>query len=131
MILILTILFLILFEAIYEGLKSRGLHIASEWIEVFYLAFVTVIVIMWALGITLIGLRSVPFLKALAGYLLLRFAIFDFIWNIAAGQKIFYIGQTKSYDLFVKWFTTRWGSHIWFVRIVALITGLGLLLKYV
>lgn len=31
-------------------------------------------------------------------YFALRFFLFDYIWNICAGQKLFYIGNTSIYD---------------------------------
>jgi hypothetical protein len=45
--LIITLLLIVL-EMGHEGLKLRGRHIASEWIEFFYLAFIWLVVFFWA-----------------------------------------------------------------------------------
>jgi hypothetical protein len=118
-------IFLIYFEAVYEGLKTRGKHIASEFVELTYLIIITASVLMWASGIRFIFASDHLLWKTFAGYLLLRFAIFDTIWNISAGQKWNYIGNTKLYDKFL----AKTGSWGWFVKIVSLIVGLTFLIK--
>jgi hypothetical protein len=35
-------------------------------------------------------------------YFALRFWLFDYVWNIAAGQSLFYIGNTSIYDKFLR-----------------------------
>ena len=121
-------LFLIILEAVYEGLKVKGKHIASGVIEFIYLTIITLIAFAWISGHRApFEYQEITFWKIIGGYLLLRFALFDIVWNISAGQKIYYIGRTKLYD---KFFKTVPISFIWFIRIICIPLALAWLLNY-
>jgi|GEM_PF-4809323 len=64
----------------------------------------------------------------LLGIILLRFAIFDAIYNTIIGQDYRYVGSTSLYDLFLKKFTDhRTASFIiWALKCVSLITSLAI-----
>ena len=47
---LLIALFLIMFEALYEGFKLRKLHIVSEFIEMFFLGVIAFIVLAYSNG---------------------------------------------------------------------------------
>jgi hypothetical protein len=131
MVIILAI-FLILFESAYEGFKTRSLDVLSEFIEGFYRLVVTSFAFLWLCDIAVpIVIDHVPVIKVLIGYILLRFAIFDVLWNLCAGMSLNYIGNTKLYDKFLQKIRSLWGiGTIWFVRFVALCVSLAFLLNY-
>jgi hypothetical protein len=119
-------IFLILFEAIYEGLKTRGFHIASASVEFVYRAVITIGLILWVSDVTLFHSDHLLW-KSIGGYILLRFAIFDLIWNISAGQNIFYLGRTKLYD---KYLSKVPVGFVWFIKIIVVLpVGLTWLIR--
>jgi len=126
---ILIALFLIVFEAVYEGLLIRGKHIASELIELVYRAVLTLVLFAWVTGTKSIINTDVQFIRIIVGYVFLRFSIFDPIWNLAAGQPINFVGSTKLFDKFLQEIRNLWGiNSIWFVRFIAGFWGVAWLL---
>ncbi len=95
---LLIALLLITFEATSEGFKLRKWHIVSEMIELIYLACITFIIFGWYNGYFAVMVSNPEFWFILFGYILLRYAIFDFVFNLASGQSLFYIGNTKLFD---------------------------------
>lgn len=90
---------LIVLEATFEGLKIAGYHVASEIVEFVYLTVVTLMAIGWLNQKYLFkDVRADRFMFVVIGFFLLRFSLFDSIWNIAAGQDWNYYGVTKFYD---------------------------------
>jgi hypothetical protein len=118
----------LLLEAVSEGLRTGGHYLASEIVEVIYLAGITYMAFAWLnwrlTSITYTRLDSL--LKVLIGYLLLRFALFDVIWNISAGQDIFYYGTTKLYDRIM----VELGSWGWMMKAIAGFWGIAWLLGW-
>jgi hypothetical protein len=130
---LLLAIFLILFEATYEGLKTRGKHIASEMVEFLYLGGITLICFAWITGINYpFEINSAPYWKIIAGYVLLRFALFDLLFNIMCGVDIFYIGRRKFYDKVLQWLIDKGvqANLIWFARFICLCVALAWLLNY-
>jgi len=117
-------LFLIIVEAVFEGLKISGHHIASELVEMVYLVCITFGLFAWINSVK--SFEYKPILKILIGYVLLRFALFDLAWNISAGQEWFYYGITKAYDIFM----SKLGGWGWFLKIIAGIWGVAWLLGW-
>lgn len=117
-------LFLIIVEAVFEGLKISGHHIASELVEMVYLAVVTFGLFAWINSVK--SFEYKPILKILIGYILLRFALFDLIWNISAGQEWNYYGITKLYDIFM----AKLGGWGWFLKIISGIWGVAWLMGW-
>ena len=130
MILILAI-FLIVFEAVPEGLKTAGKYLASECLEFIYLTGITLMTFAWVTGILFpFGNDYSSLLKVIIAYILLRFSSFDVIWNLSCGQNIAYIGSTKMADRLLLKIKRLWGmSPIWFARAIALFWGLAWLLN--
>jgi hypothetical protein len=130
---LLLVIFLILFEATYEALKVRGKHIASELIEFLYLSGITLICFAWVNGVLFpFEINSASYWKIIAGFVLLRFAIFDLLFNIICGVNIFYIGKTKLYDNILHWIIEKGvqPNLIWFARFICLCISLAWLLNY-
>jgi len=124
---LLLALFLIIFEAVFEGLKTQGLHIASEMVEFTYLSVVTLMVLAFLNRKYVFKEPNLySFIKILIGYLLLRFALFDSVWNIAAGQDIFYYGTTKLYDKIM----TQLGAFVFILKFTSLVWGIAWLTKW-
>ena len=61
------------------------------------------------------------------GYVLTRFALFDPLYNISAGLPLWYIGSTSIFDRVINKFKA--GKHILWVKFIAIIAGISLLLK--
>jgi hypothetical protein len=121
---LLLALFLIIFEAVYEGIKTAGYHVASEIVEFVYLAGITFGLFAWINSVKAFDYK--PLVKILIGYVLLRFAIFDIIWNISAGREWYYYGVTKFYDKIMM----ALGSWGWMVKAIAGVWGISWLLGW-
>ena len=123
---LLLALFLLL-EAVFEGLRTGGHYLASELVEVVYLVGITPMVFAWFNKVHIAyETKLVSFIKVLIGYLLLRFALFDIIWNISAGQDLFYYGTTKLYDRIMTYLGS-WGL-MW--KCISLVWGIAWLTKW-
>lgn len=119
--------FLIVFEAVFEGLKTAGLYHASEIVELVYLAGVSLMAIAWLNKKYIFKeVKADRFIVIIIGFFLLRFALFDSVWNIAAGQRWDYYGGTKAYDRFM----TTLGSWGWMLKGIAGIWGIAWLMGW-
>jgi len=121
---LLLALFLIVFEAVFEGLKTAGHHVASEIVEAVYLSVITFGLFAWINSVTAFDYK--PIVRLLIGYILLRFALFDIIWNISAGVEWYYYGVTKLYDKIM----SALGSWGWMVKGIAGVWGISWLLGW-
>lgn len=128
-----TALFLILFEAIPEALSLREIKTVAGIIEFIYRMVITVIIFAWLVNFQIFHCHYEAIGYIIGGYLLLRFALFDIIFNWCAGLPIFFIGKTKLYDKFWYWFfkTTHFPINHFFitVKFIGLIIGITWLLK--
>lgn len=102
--LLLICLFLIISEAVYEALYDEGKKTISGLIEFFYKAVVTVMALLWLSGQYNLHLPVIPFWKVLLGFLFLRFALFDAVYNLMRRLPLFYVGSSKVYDKLWGWF---------------------------
>ena len=131
---LLIALFLILFEAMPEGLYDRGKKTIVGLTEFAYRAVVTLIIFAWATGWIVFYPHPEGFLDTIIGYVLFRFALFDFVYNAFAGNNLFYIGTTKIYDKFFGWFfkLTKFPeeSFLFITKLIALLIGIVWLLRY-
>jgi glucan phosphoethanolaminetransferase (alkaline phosphatase superfamily) len=129
---LLLALFLIIFEAIPESLYDNRKKSFSGVIEFIYRAGVAIGLFMWVVGISFQP-RGLNIYVILAGYLLLRFSIFDYIYNIIRGLSPFYLGDTKYYDKFWTWFfriTKFPKEHFFaFVKFILMIIGVVWLIR--
>lgn len=119
--------FLIVFEAVFEGLKTAGLYNASEIVEFIYLAGVTLMAIAWLNQKYIFkNVSADRFMFVVIGFFLLRFSLFDSIWNLAAGQDFFYYGSTKLYDITM----TKLGTFGWMLKGIAGLWGIAWLMDW-
>lgn len=118
---------LIVLESTFEGLKIAGYHVASEMVEFVYLTGVTLMAIGWLNQKYIFkNVRADKFMFVVLGYFLLRFALFDLVWNIAAGQSWDYYGGTKLYDQIMIELGT-WG---WMLKGIAGLWGIAWLMDW-
>lgn len=117
-------LIVIFAEALTEGFLKR--YSIADWLfDIF---------IQWVLAIFLFGIYFILaynfngyFLevwKIIVGMILVRFALFDVIWNIANGQRWNYYGTTKLYDRIM----TKLGSFGWMAKGILGFVGICMLL---
>ena len=115
---LLLFLIIISLEAIYEGLDlisknypDRGYKLWSGVFEFVYRVIVMLIIFLWIANYHFSHIYSyhVSFWHIFGGFILLRFALFDIIYNLIIGEPIFYVGSTKIYDKIWSWFF-RWSG---------------------
>lgn len=109
----------ILFEAISEGLYLSGHKVWSKQIQVLLIAswFLIAFIFAWE-AIQ----RIIPDLKQLSKllgryiiiYVLLRFAVFNYVHNIAAGLRLDYIGTVSFIDRLL---ALALGGNLWVIII--------------
>jgi hypothetical protein len=74
-------------------------------------------------------INSTDWLAYGAGYILIRAAIFDPIYNISRGNKLSYLGNSSLYNRILKKFKAP--SHgYWFMRFIFAVAGVGTLIKF-
>lgn len=118
---------LIVLEATFEGLKTAGYYVASEMVELVYLTGVTLMAIGWLNQKYIFkNVRADRFMFVVIGFFLLRFSLFDSIWNIAAGQDFFYYGSTKLYDQVM----IQLGTFGWMLKGIAGLWGIAWLMGW-
>lgn len=117
-------LIVISLEALTEGFLKRYSDVD----------FLFDLFVQWVLSIFLFGVYFVLaynfngyFLevwKIIVGFIFVRFAIFDVLWNIARGVEWNYYGTTKLYDRIM----FSLGSFGWFMKGICGIVGVFMLL---
>lgn len=123
MILLLTILTNAL-EAIYEGLYDNGKRTISGIIELFQKLIGITTVVYVTYGLT-VGTIDIPLWKIIVGFILVRFLLFDYIYNKTRGLHLYYQGMTKIYDRLL----SNVPAHfILFIKVIAGIIGIVFLL---
>ena len=107
------------FEAVAEGLIKRYSPAVSailfkRWVQ-------------WLIAVVLFGLWLLYALQSefivwrlITGFVLHRFFLFDFVFNISAKLPLDFIGSTKIYDKALSWIRDIWGfSTIVFLKCIA------------
>jgi hypothetical protein len=125
MLLFYAILF-ILTEAVTEGLLKRfnkADFIFDLWIQWVIACFLFGV---WCVIAANFDNYYVPAWKLIAGFIFVRFLIFDIAWNIARGVKWNYYGTTKLYDRIM----TELASWGWMVKFVLGVMGICFLLGW-
>lgn len=123
MLLFYAILF-ILTEAVTEGLLKRfnkADFIFDLWIQWVIACFLFGV---WCVIAANFDNYYVPAWKLIAGFIFVRFLIFDIAWNIARGVSWDYYGTTKAYDRFM----VKLGYFGQFAKLVFGIVGIFFLL---
>ena len=119
---IIIILTLILIsDAVGDGQRTRGNQVIHHFFEVVMIAlFFAIIVIVNYNMLSGFELRWL-----LVYYLSLRLAGFDLIYNITAGNKWNYIGNSSLYDRLMKTYSFQ------FFKVLALITAICSIIRLV
>ena len=119
---------IILIEAIGEGLLKRFNSPINEIIFDAWIQWVIALMFFGSWFIWAIHFDGyyVPTWKIITGFIFVRFAIFDVIWNISRGVKWNYYGATKLYDR-IMFELAEWG---WMVKIICGIVGVVFLLGW-
>jgi hypothetical protein len=128
-------LFLILFEAIPEGLALGGHKTIAGGFEFIYLAAITVFVYACVIGLNFTWSKpTTSFIHVLIGYVLLRFALFDIVYNLSAGLNLFFIGTTKGSDQIWNWFFDWSGFppnlFLGLLKFIAFVWGVAWLMEW-
>jgi len=127
-------LFLIIFEAVSEGLYDRQKKTIAGVIEFIYRAVVTLIIFAWLTNYWHVDTEATDYWVTVVGYVMLRFAIFDVIYSLARGNTgIFYIGNTKLYERALVWLLNKGKvsySLIIFTKFIALVWGMSWLMGW-
>ena len=119
---------IILIEAVIEGLLKRFNSPINEIIFDAWIQWVIALMFFGSWFIWAIHFDGyyVPTWKIITGFVFVRFALFDVIWNISRGVKWNYYGTTKLYDR-IMFELAEWG---WMVKAIAGIMGICFLLGY-
>jgi hypothetical protein len=126
---ILIALFLVVFEAVPEALYDEGRKTLAGVFEFVYRAVVTLVLFAWMVGVPAFHAREQSLLILLIGYVLLRFALFDYIYNAIRGVELNYIGTTKLWDRFLRSLKIH-PSLLLFIRGIAFLWGASWLLGW-
>lgn len=124
--LLFTAILFISFEAIAEGLAKR-FNFADEIFDAW---------VQWVIALLLFGVwfivsihfdgYFVPVWKIVTGFVFVRFAIFDVLWNLSRGVEWNYYGTSKWYDR-VMYQLGEWG---WFLKAIAGAVGIVFLMGW-
>lgn len=122
-------LFLIVFEAVPEGLALGGHKTIAGVFEFVFLAGITLTVFgFFTKQCTCFKwiTYNENYWYLVIGYVLLRFALFDIVYNISAVQPVFFIGTTKLFDIIM----TKLGAFVWVLKLLAFVWGTAWLLEW-
>ena len=119
---------IILIEAIGEGLLKRFDSPINEIIFDAWIQWVIALMFFgsWFIWAIHFDGYHVPTWKIITGFVFVRFAIFDVIWNISRGVKWNYYGTTKLYDRIM----FELAEYGWMLKAIAGIIGICFLLGY-
>jgi hypothetical protein len=126
--LLITCIIIILIEAVTEGLLKR---LNSPINEIIFDAWIQWVIALMFFGSWFIWAIHfdgyyVPTWKIITGFVFVRFAIFDVIWNISRGVKWNYYGTTKLYDRIM----FELAEYGWMLKAIAGIIGICFLLGW-
>jgi len=97
----LLFVFLIVGEAVYEGMAHAGNKTIAKIFEVMVRGVTLVILVLW-LGGNCFNIH-IEFWHGIGGYVFLRIALFRMVWNFTAGEGYLFIGTTSLYDKLLHW----------------------------
>ena len=112
------IVILIILHALREAFFHDGHKLVAGFIDMAYLS-------VMICGVVLMSGEW----KWILICLLLRYAVFDLIYNLIRGLPVFYIGTTKPYDKLIRKVFHENSKHFLFItKLMALATAIGLML---
>jgi len=121
-------LVVIFLDAIGDALYDRKLKTLSGVLQSILLGFFVTCVCLMDAPVILRPVDHAGVIWLLVGYVCLRYALFDYVYNVARDINIFYTGSTKLLDKFWRWWfrVTKIPAPHWFLmtRFMALLFGL-------
>ena len=108
---------LIILDAVKDALYDNGKKFASGVIDIFYVSAIICGVVLFA------G----PWQWILV-YFLLRYAVFDVIYNLIRRLPPLYIGTTKPYDKIIQKIGVNKVHFLFITKLMALFAGIALTL---
>ena len=119
---------IIFLDAIGDALYDKHLKTASGVLQSVLLGFFLLATCFFDSPVILRAIDYAGAIWLLVGYVCLRYALFDYTYNITRDLNIFYSGSTKLLDKFWGWWF-RWSKipapHWFFMtRLMALLFGL-------
>ncbi|HUX57086.1 MAG TPA: hypothetical protein VMV77_08935 [Bacteroidales bacterium] len=130
---ILIALYLVVLKAASDGLALAHHHMIAGIIESIWFGGIVLTIYGFFTGILENQRRDVGrFIKVIAGFLLLRFALFNVIHNLFAGLDWNFIGNTKLIDIMIQKFFVWSGfplNFLFWPYLFCFIGGITLLYK--
>jgi hypothetical protein len=108
---------LVILQAISHGLNTSGNKDAGHLLNALFVGLFLLLPFMFHLD-----WQQLP--AYLAGYAGIRFLIYDYLWNLSAGKKWSYLGQSHWYGRFFR----TWPSGL--LLFAKIIVSIGLFLYY-
>ncbi|KKK85460.1 hypothetical protein LCGC14_2773070, partial [marine sediment metagenome] len=118
---ILYLFLLTIVGASADGLNNSGVQTWGHLLEVIEVLGLFMVLIVFKL----FTWRQV--LLALGSYICLRVFAFDYMYNIAAGNEVYYIGGSNWWDLVL---SRQYPTGLLFGRVIFLITGVAIPIKH-
>lgn len=117
------LIFQIVFDALGDSTKNK-------FRQHFYQVMMIISLFM-AFNLVLKFGYEIDFWRIILGYVLLRYAIFDILYNVLSKLSWCYIGNTSYYDKVLKWITRDilkvYPSHFFFLtKLIAFLTATGI-----
>lgn len=125
--LLFTAILFIAFEAIAEGLSKR-FNFADDFLFDAWVQWVIALLMfgVWFIVSLHFDGYFVPVWKMITGFVFVRFAIFDVLWNLSRGVEWNYYGTSKWYDRVMY----ELGSFGWFLKAIAGAVGIVFLMGW-
>ena len=104
---------LIILDATGDAFRSRGWQIAHHIMEAVHEGVWLALLVFFTQSYNLIPI-----------YILCRVAIFDVVYNLIAGKKLNYVGESSVYGIVMGWFSEKvkeQGYLIWWIRGMSLL----------
>lgn len=117
-------------DALYDNGKKDWAGIGRAGQTAILLVFILIVLCPSQLPVDPEIIANDP-IRLIIGYVLLRYAIFDFSYNLARGLPFTYVGTSKIYDRFWRWFFS-WskipqGHFLVWTKILSFILGSGMI----
>lgn len=94
-------------EAVYEALGDTGHKLAGKLVELGVRGVVYLAVMAWMAGLAPGWLPDITFWQGVAGFLAVRVAIFNAVWNLTARKPHTYLSEHDPYDRLLWWICYR------------------------
>lgn len=129
-------LILICLKATTDGLVLSGNKDIASIVEIVYMSITILCTLAFITKQNISIIRYNPrFIQIVIGFILLRFALFDIVHNLWAGLDVFYIGNTKVYDIllrrFFEWSGIPSDHFLAMFKLISFLIGSSLIIKKV